>query len=114
MLGLKAPLQALLASAQAAPTAATPRPPNPPQFPPPATTILFLFMIGGPRHVDAGADRMDPGAAGIGDHDAGGAEDRKPADDAEALLSRPGLRTPFLRIAAEGRGGRAAGPSGHG
>ena len=38
---------------------------------------------GGARDVDAAMDRMDPGRAGIGHDDAGGAEDRQSADDAE-------------------------------
>ena len=33
-------------------------------------------------------DRVDPGRAGIGDHDAGGAEDRQAADDAEPRVQR--------------------------
>ena len=37
----------------------------------------------GARDVDAAMDRMDPGRAGIGHDDAGGAEDRQAADDAE-------------------------------
>ena len=35
------------------------------------------------RHVDAAMDRVDPGRAGIRHDDAGGAEDRQAADDAE-------------------------------
>ena len=38
---------------------------------------------GGAGDVDAALDRMDPGRAGIGHDDPGGAEDRQPADDAE-------------------------------
>ncbi len=41
-----------------------------------------------PRHVDAAEDRMDPGRAGIGDHHAGGAEDRDAAENAEAPVQR--------------------------
>ena len=44
--------------------------------------------------VDAAMDRMDPGRAGIGHDDAGGAEDRQAADDAEPAvegLLRQGL-----------------------
>ena len=41
---------------------------------------------GGARDVDAAMDRVDPGRAGIGDHDAGGAEDREAADDAEPAV----------------------------
>ena len=37
----------------------------------------------GAGDVDAAMDRMDPGRAGIGHDDAGGAEDRQSADDAE-------------------------------
>ncbi len=37
----------------------------------------------GARDIDAAMDRMDPGRAGIGHDDAGGAEDRQAADDAE-------------------------------
>ena len=43
---------------------------------------------GGARHVDAVMDRGDPRRAGIGDHHAGGAEDRQPADDAEPRVQR--------------------------
>ncbi len=42
---------------------------------------------GGARHVDAAMDRVDPGRAGIGHDDAGGAEDRQAADDAEPRRS---------------------------
>ena len=37
----------------------------------------------GAGDIDAAMDRMDPGRAGIGHDDAGGAEDRQSADDAE-------------------------------
>ena len=37
----------------------------------------------GAGDVDAAMDRVDPGRAGIGHDDAGGAEDRQSADDAE-------------------------------
>ena len=43
---------------------------------------------GGARHVDAAMDRVDPGRAGIGHDDAGGAEDRQSADDAEPPVER--------------------------
>ena len=36
--------------------------------------------------VDAAVDRVDPGRAGIGHHDAGRAEDRQAADDAEPAV----------------------------
>ena len=41
---------------------------------------------GGAGHVDAAMDGVDPGRAGIGHDDAGGAEDRQAADDAEARV----------------------------
>ena len=41
------------------------------------------------RHVDAAVDRMDPRRAGIGDDDAGRAEDREAADDAEPAVGGP-------------------------
>ena len=41
---------------------------------------------GGARDVDAAMDRMDPRRAGKGNDDAGRAEDRQPADDAEARV----------------------------
>ena len=44
---------------------------------------------GGARDVDAAMDGVDPGGAGIGDDDAGGAEDRKAADHAQARIQRP-------------------------
>ena len=40
------------------------------------------------RDVDAAMDRVDPGRAGIGHDDAGGAEDRQAADDAEPAVER--------------------------
>ena len=43
---------------------------------------------GGARHVDALMDRGDPGRARIRHHDAGGAEDRQAADDAEPRVER--------------------------
>src|SRR5262245_44324818 len=43
----------------------------------------------GAGNVDAPMDRGDPGRAGVGMHDAGRAEDRQPADDAEPSI--PGL-----------------------
>ena len=45
---------------------------------------------GGARHIDAAMDRMDPGRAGIRNDDAGGAEDRQAADDAEPSVERLG------------------------
>ena len=48
------------------------------------------------RHIDAAMDRMDPGRAGIGDDNAGGAEDRQPADNAEPRVQR--LRRHLLAI----------------
>ena len=45
-----------------------------------------MVDAGGARDVDAAVDRMDPGRAGIGDHDPGGAEDREAADDAEPAV----------------------------
>ena len=44
---------------------------------------------GGARHVDAAVDRGDPGRAGKGHDDAGRAEDRQAAHDAEPRV--PGL-----------------------
>ena len=43
---------------------------------------------GGARDIDAAIDRMDPGRAGIRHDDAGGAEDRQAADDAEPAVER--------------------------
>ena len=43
---------------------------------------------GGARDIDAGMDRMNPGRARIGHDDAGGAEDRQAADDAEPAVER--------------------------
>ncbi len=43
---------------------------------------------GRPRHVDAAVDGVDPGGAGEWHHDAGGAQDRQPADDPEAAVQR--------------------------
>ena len=43
-----------------------------------------MVEAGRPRHVDAAMDRVDPGGAAEGHHDAGRAQDRQPADDAQA------------------------------
>ncbi len=40
------------------------------------------------RNVDAAMDRGDPRRAGVGHNNPGGAEDRQPADDAEAAVER--------------------------
>ena len=50
----------------------------------PATCVV----AGRARHVDAPPDRVDPGRAGVGHHDARGAEDREPAEDAQARVPR--------------------------
>src|SRR5258708_22517050 len=42
------------------------------------------------RHIDAALDRMNPGRARIRHHDAGGAQDRQAAHNAEAGIERPG------------------------
>ena len=47
------------------------------------------------RHVDAAMDRVDPGGTAEGHHDAGGAQDRQPADDAQAPVE--GLLAPAPR-----------------
>ena len=74
---------------------------------------------GGARDIDAAVDRMDPGRAGIGDYDAGGAEDRQAADDAEPAVERlggerlaAGDRDLDLDIAARLGGGRDLGDGG--
>ena len=41
-----------------------------------------------PRNIDALVDAVDPGRAGIGDHDAGRAEDGDSADNAETRVER--------------------------
>ena len=54
----------------------------------------------GARHVDAAMDRVDPGRAGIGHDDAGRAEDRQSADNAEPPvhgLARQAPRRPGRR-----------------
>ena len=43
---------------------------------------------GGARDIDAALDRVDPGAAGIGDDDAGRPKHRQPAEDAEPRIHR--------------------------
>ncbi len=48
-----------------------------------------VVQADGAGDVDAAMDRIDPGGAGIGDDDAGGAQDRQTADDAEATVQRP-------------------------
>ena len=55
------------------------------------------------RHVDAAMDRVDPGGAAVGHHHAGGAEDGKPADDAQPTVE--GLRRQRL-AARNGDGDR--------
>ena len=47
-----------------------------------------VIEAGGARHVDAALDGMNPGGAGIGNDDAGGAEDGETADDAEPRIER--------------------------
>ena len=47
-----------------------------------------MVEAGGARDIDAAMDRVDPGRAGIGHDDAGRAEDRQPADDAEPAVER--------------------------
>ena len=42
----------------------------------------------GARHIDAAMDGVNPGRAGIGDDDAGRAEDRYAAENAEAAVER--------------------------
>ena len=44
------------------------------------------------RDVDAAMDGRDPGGTGIGDHHAGGAQDRQAAHDAEAAVQRAGRK----------------------
>ncbi len=43
-----------------------------------------MVDAGGPRHVDAAMDRVDPGGAAEGHHHAGRAQDGQPTDNAEA------------------------------
>ena len=70
-------------------------------------------QAGGARDFDAGMDRMNPSRARIGHDDAGGAEDRQAADDAEPAVERlrrqrfaAGNRNLDVRIGgAAGRGG---------
>ncbi len=52
---------------------------------------------GGARHVDAAMDRGDPGRAGIRHHDAGGAEDRQAAHDAQTPVEGLARRVPRRR-----------------
>ena len=49
-----------------------------------------MVETGGAGHVDAALDRVDPRRAGIRHDDAGRAEHRQPADDAEPLVHRLG------------------------
>ncbi len=73
-----------------------------------------------PRHVDAAVDRVDPGRAGVGHHDARGPEDRQAAHDAEPAVQRPlgqllaardrDLHLGIRREAEPGRGFADGGP----
>ena len=76
---------------------------------------------GGAGDIDAAVDRVDPGRAGIRHDDAGGAEDREAADDAEPAIERlggerfaAGDRDLDLDIAARLRRGRDLGDGGRG
>ena len=60
-----------------------------------------VVRAGGSGDVDAAMDRVDPGGAGIGHHDARRAEHREPADDAEARV--PGAQRQRL-AAGDGEG----------
>ena len=53
-------------------------------------------VAGRNRHVDAAMNGVDPGRAGVGNHHAGGAQNRNPADDSQPRV--PGLSRQPLAV----------------